>query len=81
MKRYIKSGYTGEPSSVDYGNYITESRWSNWTDPYTLFEQIVDKYFQDEDKIDSEVDKLYNKFKHNKYMQEAYRRWCESIEE
>lgn len=65
-------------SSTSSHDTIDESKWTSWTDVYTLFEDIIDKYLPDEDKIAEEVDKLYNTYRHNRHMRTAYDKWCES---
>lgn len=65
-------------SSTSGQNVIDESQWTSWTDVYALFEDIIDKYLPDEDKIAEEVNKLYNTYRHNRYMRTAYDKWCES---
>ena len=47
----------------------------SWTSAYKQFEDIIDKYFNQPSKINSEVKKLYEKHKGEKDFEEAYKRW------
>ena len=47
----------------------------SWSDVYKKFEAIVDKYFPDTVKINSEVAKLYKPHQGDKDWDEAYKRW------
>ena len=82
MKRYVRSWYTGEPDpgGMMEGKARFLMRINNWRDAYDHFTKIVDKYFPDSDKIEVEVDRLYNQYKGNKYFDEAYKRWKEDQE-
>lgn len=47
----------------------------SWTSAYKQFEEIIDKYFNQPSKINSEVKKLYEKHKGEEDFEEAYKRW------
>lgn len=47
----------------------------SWTSAYKQFEDIIDKYFNQPSKINSEVKKLYEKHKGEEDFEEAYKRW------
>ena len=47
----------------------------DWTSAYKNFEKIVDKYLPDEDKIQSEVEKLYNQHKGEPDWDKAWEKW------
>ncbi len=55
--------------------------YSSWNDAYEEFEKIVNRYFPDEDKIESEVDKFCRAHKDDPMVQEAYRRWEPDIDD
>ena len=81
--------YVGEPTSgLEYGKFMDkvnrdkiEKSWKSWTDVYKLFNDIVEKYFPDEDRIQGEVEVLYERYKHNPLMRSAYKRWNESLDD
>lgn len=83
--------YEGRAQEIDDSTYKVlspvksaqniENSWKSWTDAYKLFQDVVEKYAPDEDRIREEADKVYEEHKHNKLMQSAYRRWMESDEE
>ena len=47
----------------------------DWTSVYKNFEKIVDKYLPDEDKIQSEVENLYNQHKGEPDWDKAWEKW------
>lgn len=53
----------------------------NWTDAYKEFNKIVDKYFPDEERIESEVYQLAQKHYTEKPWQVAYDKWCETLDD
>lgn len=78
-KRSIKAGYTGE------GALRNRTKFNSWTDAYQLItdtaDRVIDKYGFDNKRINDEVSRLYSRYKHNRFFQLAYDRWCESTEE
>lgn len=70
--------FVGEPSSVEYGRFMTTRNWTSWTDAYKLFMDAIDKLgVADEQAVEDEVRRVYEFYKGDKYMEEAYRRWCD----
>lgn len=78
-KRSIKAGYTRE------GALRNSTKFNSWTDAYQLItdtaDRVIDKYGFDNKRINDEVSRLYSRYKHNRFFQLAYDRWCESTEE
>ena len=48
-----------------------------WNDVYKLFDDIVNEYFPDVEKIEAEVKKLCDEHPDDEAYQEAYERWVE----
>lgn len=50
----------------------------SWVSAYNQFITISDRYFPDEKKIESEIQRLMSQHKNDADYKEAYRRWCEN---
>ena len=72
---------TREPSGVEYGKFMTTSKWKTWNDAYKLFFDAIEKCdgHNEQDILDA-VDKVYHQYKGNPLMEEAYRRWLDGDE-
>ena len=58
------------------GNNLNESL-NHWTDVYKIFDETVNKYFPDENKIEIEVKKMYEPHKGEDIWDTAYSKWAE----
>lgn len=72
-------------TEIDWvGEYVTdpdeleEGAGDNWRDVYSNFLDVVEKNGNNPDKINSEVDALYNEHKGELNWDEAYKRWKDS---
>lgn len=55
--------------------------YNSWTDVYEEFNDIADACNYDPDIVQQKIDEFYFKHKDNGYVEEAYRRWCETSED
>lgn len=62
-------------SKQTYEDLNFNSPFPTWNDAYDLFQEVVDKYFPDEDKIDMEIENLRLKYEGNKEFDHAYEVW------
>lgn len=89
MKRYIRSGYTGEPDPA--GIYEGDARFlstiNSLEDACDQFERIQDRYGDDPDRVLLEIEEFYDHYRkfrnspHWKYIEEAYKQWHEDFDE
>ena len=52
-----------------------------WTEAYEQFTEMVDKYFPDFEKVETEVEALYNEHKGEPAWDKAWEKWNESVDE
>lgn len=62
---------------VDYWKESLEESAKTWNDAYKEFQAIVDKYFPNEDEIESKVYDLYMANRLDPAYEEAYERWLD----
>lgn len=67
-------------SMNDYEDIMNEG-YTSWTDVYEKFNEIAETYNYDSDVVEKKIDEFYLEHKDNGYVQEAYRRWCETSED
>ena len=81
-KKSINCSFTGEPdpTGLSEGSLRDAKKAKTWQEVYTLFDEIVDKYMPDAEKIEKEVYNLYAKNKGLKQYQEAYDRWMDEAD-
>lgn len=81
-KKSINCSFTGEPdpSGLSEGALRDSQKAKTWQEVYKLFDEIVDKYMPDAEKIEKEVYNLYSKNKGLKQYQEAYDRWMDGAD-
>jgi len=77
----MKRRFTVVPTlGVTASSYVKTS-YNSWTDAYGKIEEIIDTYFPDTDRINSEVDKFYQRNSDDPMVRAAYKRWQESAED
>lgn len=76
-KKSINCSFIGEPdpTGLSEGSLRDAKKAKTWQEVYKLFDEIVDKYMPDAEKIEKEVYNLYSKNKDLKQYQEAYDHW------
>lgn len=81
-KKSINCSFTGEPdpTGISESSLRDAKKAKTWQEVYKLFDEIVDKYMPDAEKIEKEVYNLYSKNKGLKQYQEAYDHWMDEAD-
>lgn len=81
-KKSINCSFTGEPDPTGLSEFALRDaqKAKTWQEVYKLFDEIVDKYMPDAEKIEKEVYNLYAKNKGLKQYQEAYDHWMDEAD-
>lgn len=81
-KKSINCSFTGEPDpmGISESSLRDAKKAKTWQEVYKLFDEIVDKYMPDAEKIEKEVYNLYSKNKGLKQYKEAYDHWMDEAD-